>query len=535
MAERIYIFDTTLRDGEQAPGYSMNLEEKIRMARQLEALGVDIIEAGFAISSPGDFESVEAIASAVERPIVASLARALKKDIDAAWNAVKKARHPRIHVFLATSDIHLQYKLKMTREEALKRIRENVSYAKSLCDDIEFSLEDASRTDLEYMCTVVQTAIEAGATTINLPDTVGYSTPVEIANMVRYVKEHVKDIDKAVISMHNHNDLGLAVANTLAGIEAGARQVECTVCGIGERAGNAALEEVVMALKTRSDKFGYYTNIVTEEISRSARLLSSTTGVKINPSKAIVGDNAFAHESGIHQHGMMANSQTYEIMTPESVGVVKTNLVLGKHSGQHAFSKKMQELGYVLSKDREDALFAEFKKTCDRKKNITDRDLIALVEAQENPESQTWALDSFVVNSGNRMTSTACISLKKNGEKIYQDVASGTGPVYASLRCVEKLIKHPFSLEDYQLSAVTEDRDALGEVFVKISDQSGVYRGRGVSTDIIEASILACLNAVNKMLNENSAAMGTRTQSASAMSFENDMLIGHTDKKEGNE
>ena len=535
MAERIYIFDTTLRDGEQAPGYSMNLEEKIRMARQLEALGVDIIEAGFAISSPGDFESVEAIASAVERPIVASLARALKKDIDAAWNAVKKARHPRIHVFLATSDIHLQYKLKMTREEALKRIRENVSYAKSLCDDIEFSLEDASRTDLEYMCTVVQTAIDAGATTINLPDTVGYSTPVEIANMVRYVKEHVKDIDKAVISMHNHNDLGLAVANTLAGIEAGARQVECTVCGIGERAGNAALEEVVMALKTRSDKFGYYTNIVTEEIARSARLLSSTTGVKINPSKAIVGDNAFAHESGIHQHGMMANSQTYEIMTPESVGVVKTNLVLGKHSGQHAFSKKMQELGYVLSKDREDALFAEFKKTCDRKKNITDRDLIALVEAQENPESQTWALDSFVVNSGNRMTSTACISLKKNGEKIYQDVASGTGPVYASLRCVEKLIKHPFSLEDYQLSAVTEDRDALGEVFVKISDQSGVYRGRGVSTDIIEASILACLNAVNKMLNENSAAMGTRTQSASAMSFENDMLIGHTDKKEGNE
>ena len=535
MAERIYIFDTTLRDGEQAPGYSMNLEEKIRMARQLEALGVDIIEAGFAISSPGDFESVEAIASAVERPIVASLARALKKDIDAAWNAVKKARHPRIHVFLATSDIHLQYKLKMTREEALKRIRENVSYAKSLCDDIEFSLEDASRTDLEYMCTVVQTAIEAGATTINLPDTVGYSTPVEIANMVRYVKEHVKDIDKAVISMHNHNDLGLAVANTLAGIEAGARQVECTVCGIGERAGNAALEEVVMALKTRSDKFGYYTNIVTEEIARSARLLSSTTGVKINPSKAIVGDNAFAHESGIHQHGMMANSQTYEIMTPESVGVVKTNLVLGKHSGQHAFSKKMQELGYVLSKDREDALFAEFKKTCDRKKNITDRDLIALVEAQENPESQTWVLDSFVVNSGNRMTSTACISLKKNGEKIYQDVASGTGPVYASLRCVEKLIKHPFSLEDYQLSAVTEDRDALGEVFVKISDQSGVYRGRGVSTDIIEASILACLNAVNKMLNENSAAMGTRTQSASAMSFENDMLIGHTDKKEGNE
>ena len=348
--------------------------------------------------------------------------------------------------------------------------------------------------------------------------------------MVDYVKTHVKNIDKAVISMHNHNDLGLAVANTLAGIEAGARQVECTVCGIGERAGNAALEEIVMALKTRGDKFGFYTNIVTEEISRSARLLSSTTGVKINPSKAIVGDNAFAHESGIHQHGMMANSLTYEIMTPESVGVVKTNLVLGKHSGQHAFSKKMQELGYNLSKEREDALFAEFKKTCDRKKNITDRDLIALVEALENPETQTWALDSFVVNSGNRMTSTACISLKKNNEKIYQEVASGTGPVYASLRCVEKIIKHPFSLEEYQLTAVTEDRDALGEVFVKISDQSGVYRGRGVSTDVIEASILACLNAVNKMLNEDSKAIGT-SQSAVQMSFENDMLMGHTDKK----
>lgn len=529
MAERIYIFDTTLRDGEQAPGYSMNLEEKIRMARQLERLGVDIIEAGFAISSPGDFESVEAIASAVEKPVVASLARALKKDIDAAWNAVKSAKHPRIHVFLATSDLHLEYKLKMSREEAIRRIRENVTYAKRLCDDIEFSCEDASRTDLEYLALAVETAIECGATTVNLPDTVGYATPTEIAAMVDYVKKHVKNIDKAIISMHNHNDLGLAVANTLAGIEAGARQVECTVCGIGERAGNAALEEIVMAIKTRGDKFGFYTGIVTEEIARSARLLSSTTGVKINPSKAIVGDNAFAHESGIHQHGMMANSLTYEIMTPESVGVVKTNLVLGKHSGQHAFSKKMQELGYNLTKEREDALFSEFKKTCDRKKNITDRDLIALVEALENPETQTWALDSFVVNSGNRMTSTACISLKKNNEKIYQEVASGTGPVYASLRCVEKIIKHPFSLEEYQLTAVTEDRDALGEVFVKISDQSGVYRGRGVSTDVIEASILACLNAVNKMLSENSKAIGT-SQSAVQMSFENDMLMGHTDK-----
>lgn len=283
MAEKIYIFDTTLRDGEQAPGYSMNLEEKIRMARQLETLGVDIIEAGFAISSPGDFESVEAIAGAVERPVVASLARALRKDIDAAWNAVKKARHPRIHVFLATSDLHLEYKLKMSREEALRRIDENVRYARSLCEDIEFSLEDATRTDLDYMCKVVETAIDAGATTINLPDTVGYSTPAEISNMVGYVKKNVRNIDRAIISMHNHNDLGLAVANTLSGIEAGARQVECTLCGIGERAGNAALEELVMAMKTRSDRFEFETGIVTEEIFRSARLLSSTTGVIFGP------------------------------------------------------------------------------------------------------------------------------------------------------------------------------------------------------------------------------------------------------------
>ena len=332
MAERVYIFDTTLRDGEQAPGYSMNLEEKIRMAKQLECLGVDIIEAGFAISSPGDFESVEAISTAVKDVTVASLARALKKDIDAAWNAVKKASRPRIHLFLATSDLHLEYKLKMDRKTALERIAENVSYASSLCPDVEFSLEDATRTDKDFMCKVVETAIDKGARTINLPDTVGYSTPNEIFEMVSYVRNNVPNIDKAIISMHNHNDLGLAVANTISGLEAGARQVECTICGIGERAGNAALEEIVMAMKTRSDKFDFTTGIKTEQIYRTAKLLSTITGVKINPSKAIVGDNAFAHESGIHQHGILANAKTYEIMNTESVGVVKTNLVLGKHS-----------------------------------------------------------------------------------------------------------------------------------------------------------------------------------------------------------
>ena len=528
MADRVYIFDTTLRDGEQAPGYSMNLEEKIRMAKTLEQLGVDIIEAGFAISSPGDFESVRAIAAAVENVTVASLARALKKDIDAAWNAVKEARRPRIHVFLATSDLHLEYKLKMTREEALDRIRENVTYARSLCDDIEFSLEDATRTDLDYMCQVVQLAIECGATTINLPDTVGYAVPSEIGNMVRYVREHVKDIDKAVISMHCHNDLGMAVANTISGIQAGARQVECTLCGIGERAGNAALEEIVMLLRTRQDALPYETGIYTKEITRSARLLSSITGVKIFPSKAIVGANAFAHESGIHQHGMMADSRTYEIMTPESVGVSQTNLVLGKHSGQHAFSRKLVELGYTVTKEEEDRLFAEFKKTCDRKKTITDKDIVALVESTEETDSRIWSLESFVVNSGNHMDSTACISLRKDG-KVYKDVAIGTGPVYASLRAVEKIIRHPFSLDDYQLQAVTEHRDALGEVLVKVSDGSGTYRGRGVSTDVIEASILSTLAAVNKMLGGRGGSMASGA-SASSMSFENDMLMDHTDK-----
>lgn len=529
MADRVYIFDTTLRDGEQAPGYSMNLEEKIRMAKQLESLGVDIIEAGFAISSPGDFESVEAISTAVKDVTVASLARALTKDIDAAWNAVKKANSPRIHVFLATSDLHLEYKLKIDRETAIERIRDNVRYAHSLCSNIEFSLEDATRTDRDYMCRVVETAIKEGATTINLPDTVGYSTPSEIFDMVSNVRNRVPNIDKAIISMHNHNDLGLAVANTISGIEAGARQVECTICGIGERAGNAALEEIVMALKTRSDKYDFSNRIKTERIYRTAKLLSSTTGVKINPSKAIVGDNAFAHESGIHQHGILANAKTYEIMTPESVGVVKTNLVLGKHSGQHAFEKKLEELGYHLQKDECTRLFGEFKKLCDRKKNISDRDIIALIESTEQPAKQTWSLDSFVINSGNTMTSSAVISLKKN-DKIYQDVSTGTGPIYASLRTIEKIIKHPFSLEDYQLQAVTEHRDALGEAIVKISDQKGVYRGRGVSTDVIEASIIACLNAVNKMLDESSTSIAGGIN-ASAMSFENDMLMGHTDKR----
>jgi len=528
---KVCIFDTTLRDGEQAPGYSMNLEEKIRMAQQLRNLGVDILEAGFAIASPGDFQSVKEIAAAVDDTVVASLSRALTKDIDAAWEAVKAAKRPRIHTFLATSDLHLQYKLKMTREHALQQAVDMVKYARNYCPDVEFSCEDATRTDLEYLCTVVEAVIKAGATTINLPDTVGYSTPSDIQTMFRTVLEKCDGADNVVLSSHCHNDLGLAVANSLAAVSAGARQVECTVCGIGERAGNASLEEFVMNLRTRNDEYPYVTDIKSEQLYPSARLLSTITGVKINPSKAIVGANAFAHESGIHQHGMMANSRTYEIMTPESVGVQKTTLILGKHSGAHALQKRLEELGYHITDEQMTHLFEDFKNLADKKKTIEDRDLIALVENGQKPNPQAWKLVNYVVNSGNSITSTACVTLQREG-KTYQEVAFGTGPVYSALRCVEKIIKHPFSLEEYSLQAVTEHRDALGEVLVKISDGTGFYRGRGVSTDVIEASILSCLSAVNHMLDESQHPAGTGISAVnSMMTFNNDMLYEHSDKQ----
>ncbi|MFA5448099.1 MAG: 2-isopropylmalate synthase [Sphaerochaeta sp.] len=530
--ERIYIFDTTLRDGEQAPGYSMNLDEKIRMALQLEALGVDVLEAGFAIASPGDFESVRTIAATMKETTVASLSRALTKDIDAAWEAVKEAKRPRIHTFLATSDLHLEYKLKMSRKEALEQAVAMVRYARNLCGEVEFSAEDATRTDLEFLCQVVEAVIEAGASVVNLPDTVGYAVPEDMTRMVGTVMNKVSNIDKAIIAVHCHNDLGLAVANSLAGLKAGARQIEGTLCGIGERAGNAALEEVAMAIRTRSDELPFAYALQTEQISKSAQILAQITGIKANPSKAIVGANAFAHESGIHQHGMMANSLTYEIMTPESVGVRDTSFVLGKHSGMHAFTKRLVELGYNKEKEEIKALFAEFKNIADRKKSVGDRDLIALVESSTQSSPVVWELDNFVVNSGNLMTSTACVTLRK-GDRTYQEVARGTGPVYASLRAVEKIIRHPFSLEDYTLQAVTEHRDALGEVFVKISDGGGIYRGRGVSTDVIEASILSCLAAVNRMLDEASLSRHDGIKPTSAPNFENDMLSSHSDKKKG--
>ena len=532
MTDQVRIFDTTLRDGEQAPGYSMNIEEKVRMAQQLERLGVDVLEAGFAIASPGDFESVRRIAETVKTPVVASLCRALEKDIDAAYEAVKGAVRPRIHTFLATSDLHLQYKLRMTREQALERAVEAVKYARRRCEDVEFSLEDASRTDFDYMCRIVEAGIAAGATTVNLPDTVGYATPGEIAAMVTNVRTRVPNVDRAVISMHVHDDLGLAVANSLAGIAAGARQVECCVCGIGERAGNAALEEIVMNLRTRHDVYGVACGVRTEEIARTAKLLSTITGVKIAPNKAIVGANAFAHESGIHQHGVMANVKTYEIMTPESVGLKKTELVLGKHSGQHAFAQRLVALGYTVDKELEQKLFSDFKVLADRKKTIEDRDIAALVEAATGhaPRANDWKLVNYVVSSSNKMYSTACVTLAQ-GRREVTESAYGTGPIFACIRAVEKLVRHPFSLQDFQIQAVTERRDALGEVTVKISDARGTFRGRGVSTDIIEGSILSTLDAVNKMLDGPATALSAGAASKAQHSFdEADMLSGHTDK-----
>lgn len=499
MAKQIAIFDTTLRDGEQAPGYSMNLEEKLRFAKQLENLKVDVIEAGFAIASPGDFASVQSIASMVEESTVASLARALQKDIDAAWNAVKEARKPRIHTFLASSDLHLEYKLKMSRDQAYEQAVKMVAYARNLAPEVQFSPEDATRTDLDFLCKIVEGVIDAGATIVNIPDTVGYTMPDEFTTIITHLMNNVPNIDKAILAVHCHNDLGMAVANTLAGLKAGALQAECTICGIGERAGNAAVEELVMAIRTRGDLYDFDYNLKTEELYKTSRLLTNITGISVAPNKAVVGNNAFAHESGIHQHGMMANARTYEIMTPESIGRKKTMMVLGKHSGQHAFTKRMEDLGYTLSKEMASKLFADFKNIADKKKEISDRDLIALMESGTHAAPQIFELTNFVVNSGNQMTATACVTLSRD-EKKYQAVEMATGPVYACFKAVEKIIKHSFVLEDYQLKAVTEHRDALGEVLVKISDNYGTYRGRGVSTDVMEASILALLSAVNRMI-----------------------------------
>lgn len=496
----IKIFDTTLRDGEQSPGCSMNLSEKIEVAKQLELLKVDVIEAGFAVSSPGDFKSVETIAKAIKDCSVASLSRSVKKDIDASYEALRQAAAPRIHVFLATSPLHMQYKLKMTEEQVLEHIRESVAYARSLVPDVEFSAEDASRSDYAFLARAVQTAVDAGAGTINLPDTVGYVLPQEMQAMIEYVRQHVDGIENVDISVHCHNDLGMAVANSLASVGAGATQVECTVNGIGERAGNASLEEIVMAIHTRRALMDADTNINTKQLYRTSRLLSKIIGVSIPPNKAVVGANAFAHESGIHQHGVLAKRETYEIMTPESIGLTTNKMVLGKHSGRHAFDDFLKELGYQLTPEELDAAFAQFKELCDKKKEVTEYDVEALVAQKAAKVVEHFRLKQFVVNSGNTIQATANVTLEDMSGATQEQVALGDGPIDAAYQAIEKIVQMPLHLNNYKINAVSHGEDALGEVVVKVSSENRTVTGRGLSTDIIEASMLAYINAVNKLL-----------------------------------
>ncbi len=502
MQRPITIFDTTLRDGEQAPGCSMNLGEKIEVARQLTRLGVDVIEAGFAIASPGDFMSVREIARTVRGPIIASLSRALPKDIDRAWEAVREAERPRIHTFIATSAIHMEHKLRMTGEQVLEQAVTMVRYAKRLCPDVEFSAEDASRSEPEFLCRIFRAVIAAGAGTINVPDTVGYSTPEEFAGLIRKIKADVINGNPAKISVHCHNDLGLAVANSLAAIQAGADQVECTVNGLGERAGNAALEEVVMALRTRSERFGASCGIDTTQIHATSRLVSSVTGVRVQPNKAVVGDNAFAHEAGIHQHGVLANRETYEIMTPESVGLPRSEMVLGKHSGRHAFDERLATLGLRVEPTAASALFEAFKELADKKKTVSDRDIGALALGRTLVVPEAFKLDSFVINSGTMLTSTSSVRLSIPDGDVTERVAIGDGPIDASFKAIDKIVNLNFTLEDFRLEAVTGGRDAQGEARVRIGFEGNSFNGRGVSTDIVEASIRAYLGAINSMENE---------------------------------
>jgi len=501
MKKRIYVFDTTLRDGEQAPGCSMNLRDKLHVAEQLELLNVDVIEAGFAIASPGDFESVKTLAGQMKKATVASLCRALTKDIDTAWAAVSCAVHPRIHTFLATSPLHMQYKLKMSPEQVYDQAVKMVKYARNLSPDVQFSLEDASRTEPDFMCRVVEGVIAAGATVVNIPDTVGYAVPEKFAEIIRMLKTRVPNVDKARIAVHCHNDLGLAVANTLAAVKAGADQVECTVNGIGERAGNAALEEIVMALKTRADFFDVETGIDTTKIYAASRCVSAVTGCQVQPNKAIVGENAFAHESGIHQHGMMAHAGTYEIMTPSSIGIPQSKMVLGKHSGRHALELRLQELGFHFSDERLNTVFAKFKELADRKKTVSDADIEALARGFETAVTERACLDRFNVQAGNAITPTATVRLVIDGKTV-EDAALGDGPIDAAFKAIDRLVGLGVTLESFALSAVTGGEDAQGSATVRVrySGNNQVYSGRGLATDVVEASIRAYLQALNAIL-----------------------------------
>lgn len=496
---KIKIFDTTLRDGEQAPGASLNPEQKLEIARQLARLGVDVIEAGFAISSEGDFESVKRIAQTVQGPTICSLARTRKEDIDRAWEAVKHSKKPRIHTFIATSPIHMEKKLKKTPDEVFQISVDMVRHAKSLCNDVEFSCEDAGRSDPKFLYKVIEAVIEAGANVVNIPDTVGYTIPSEFAELIKGIIENVPNIKNTELSVHCHNDLGLATANSLAAVLAGVSQIECCINGIGERAGNASLEEIVMSIETRKDFFNAETNINTKEIYKTSRMVSNLTGMIVQPNKAIVGANAFAHEAGIHQDGVIKEKRTYEIMDAESIGISESRLVLGKHSGRAAFVKKLSELGFELSKDEIEKAFVEFKELADKKKSIEDRDIEALISDEVLVIPETYSLRSLDIRSGTKIKPTANIQLVCKG-KIIKAKESGSGPVDAVYKAITKLTKVKVQLVDYVIQAITGGTDALGEVTIRIKEGDDVYSGHGSSTDILVSSAKAYINAINKLI-----------------------------------
>ena len=497
--DRVYIFDTTLRDGEQSPGASMTLEEKLQIAELLDAMGVDVIEAGFPIASNGDFESVSEVAKLMKNAQVCGLARAGAKDIDRAADAVKHAKNPRIHTFISTSPVHMKHKLQMEPDEVMEAIAFSVSHARNHVENVEWSPEDATRTDRDFLCATVETAIKAGATTINIPDTVGYTVPQEYFEIITMLRERVPNIDKAIISTHCHNDLGLAVANSLSGVQAGARQVECTINGLGERAGNAALEEIVMALNVRNDAMPQWTNIETTSLARASKLVSSVTAFPVQYNKAIVGQNAFAHESGIHQDGMLKNNQTYEIMTPESVGISQTSLVMGKHSGRHAFREKIKALGYDLGDNQIQEAFTRFKDLADRKKHVFDDDIVALVDDEVAKGVDRIKLESLRVIAGSEGPQQASLALNIDGA-VTQIDSTGDGPVDATFNAIKALFPHEAALQLYQVHAVTEGTDAQAEVSVRLEEAGKAVTGRAAETDTLVASARAYISALNKLL-----------------------------------
>jgi len=501
MTRHIRMFDTTLRDGEQSPGASMNVEEKVLVAKQLGRLNVDIIEAGFAFSSPGAFEAVQRIGQEVKGPIVCSLARAKPEDIDVAWKALKDAPKARIHTFLSTSDIHLKHQFRMTREQALNRAVEMVKHARSYVDDVEFSPMDATRSDISYLCEVVEAVIDAGAGTVNIPDTVGYTTPQEFGEIIRTILTRVRDCKRAIISVHCHNDLGLAVANSMAAVHAGAGQVECTINGIGERAGNASLEEIVMGLKTRKDFYKAESQIHTEEISKTSRLVSKITGMMVQPNKAIVGANAFAHTSGIHQDGLLKDKSTYEIMQPNSIGLTQSRLVMGKLSGRHAFREELNKLGYSLTDEEVNSAFERFKRLADQKKELFEEDLEAIVSETATKVPERYSLKALSTQSGMNQVPTATVELEIDGE-VLKETGTGDGPVDAVYRTIAQITQTKSKLLAYVVKAITGGTDAQGEVSVRLGQDDEIVTGNGADTDIIVASAQAYLNALNKLYSQ---------------------------------